>query len=180
MDIFFTLGGGLGDASFSDALVPWAGSARQRRQTWADTRPAHGLGEEVAKREDRRCCICLINRPNSICLPCMHDGMCNSCARGIYRGGPSGRADPQCPICREPIAAIFDTRDKVHDGAAPPEADAAADVAATHASASQLAAQTREANELCWERAQRSDERTRARQQDTTSATGENAGDTPS
>lgn len=68
---------------------------------------------------------CLQNKPNTVCVPCNHLGMCNKCARLVYRGGPQGRDEPRCPNCRAWMAGFYDTRDKVHDVAAPPEVETA-------------------------------------------------------
>lgn len=45
------------------------------------------------------CCVCMVNLPNILFLPCLHQSVCGSCCKNLV----------DCPICRAPIKSSLVT-----------------------------------------------------------------------
>lgn len=68
------------------------------------------LGDEMNRT---LCSVCLVNPKTILFLPCKHLCACAECAGRIMRpggggGGGGDKKEPQCPICRKPVAQILD------------------------------------------------------------------------
>ena len=47
------------------------------------------------KREAKDCTVCLVNKINTVVLPCKHMCLCVDCANNLI-----ARNDENCPMCR--------------------------------------------------------------------------------
>ena len=56
---------------------------------------------EEKNRDKQLCCICLLNKIGTICIPCGHACMCKKCSNDYDKTNA-------CPICRKEIQNIFD------------------------------------------------------------------------
>ena len=56
--------------------------------------PVDETGTRTAQEGEDECCVCRINLPDAVIMPCSHTGVCCVCANQI------GRTTGICPLCR--------------------------------------------------------------------------------